>query len=277
MQSSFRVGSYGFAFLMLLGGALTTPCLAGSMAGSQDVTAKINEMTKREKVKPVSAVKVHLLDLKPLPSVQLVKLNKDARTKYDQALAALDKINYERAVEYMQQSVQAQPEDVYLRFQLVQLAQYMGDTRPVPDDKMAGKQPSAQDYYDIAIESLQAMSTSSMLNVREKQRAMDALETVTALRQSVGERETKRHLAGEEIAKSYAKETYAATDKRERERQQKKDAVEEYVKNVNNPNPSSSANSLSAKGNFSARNNTGATSQRSSSGGSRSSRGGGGY
>lgn len=214
--------------LLILGAVISAPCHAVGVAG----TPYLKMGQNKEKSAVVTTVKPRILELKPMPAARLARLKKESREKYDQAMKYIDRINYERAVESFQQAIQLQPDDAYLRFMLIQLTQYLGDTRTSADSIK---------YYDITIEQLQAMVASPTLNAREKARAQSALETVVTLRQSIGEREGKRHQAGLEIAKQYSKEMFQEMEKDERERAKKQEAVEEYVKTINT-NPASKLN-----------------------------------
>lgn len=220
--------------LALAGMALTATAFAAgqSLQGTPYIKLKKTEDGKQAMI---IQVKPRMLELKPLPAYRVERLNKDAREKYDLAMKAVDKINYQRGVDLFQQAVKAQPDDVYLRFSLVQLAQYMGDSHTGRDPNNTGQEGIK--FYDIAIENLQAMMVSTALNPREKARTQTALDTVVGLRQTIGEREEKRAQTGLEIVKQYSKESFKQMEKRERERKAKQEEVQDYVKTVN-MNPS---------------------------------------
>jgi len=140
----------------------------------------------------------HLLNLKPIPSQRLDRLTKDARREYELGMGALDKINYSLALDHFTKSVQAEPDNVYLRYVLVQLAQYLGDSR-------AGDQSNK--YYDLCTQNLKEVVDSPKLNAREKERAQTALDLIASLRQSVGERDEKRAQYGLAMAKRYVRDS----------------------------------------------------------------------
>lgn len=233
MQSFARPIKNVIAFA-LMGMALTATAFAAgqSLQGTPYIKLKKAEDGKQALV---IQVKPRMLELKALPAYRIERLNKDARDKYDQAMKAVDKINYEKAIDLFQQSIKAQPDDVYLRNSLVTLAQYMGDSHVGRDPNNTSMEGIK--YYDIAVENLTAMMASKSLNPREKQRAQAALDAIAGLRQSVSEREEKRQATGLEIVKQYSKESFKALDKRERDRKAKQEEVQDYVKTVN-MNPS---------------------------------------
>lgn len=160
-----------------------------------------------------STISAHLLDLKPIPPQRLDHLPPEARKQYDLGMKSVDKINYIKGLEYFTHGVELSPDDVYLRFMVVQLAQYLGDTRLGEDSDM---------YYDLALKHLKIIADSPRLNAREKERARSALETITSLRQSRTERDEKRQQIGMVIAKKYEKESYKPTGKEKKELNRKK-------------------------------------------------------
>jgi hypothetical protein len=148
-------------------------------------------------------VKPLLLELKPIPMQRLDKLSQAARDEYQAGMTEIDRINYKGALEHFMKAVEAEPDDVYLRNIVVQMGQYMGASR-------AGAESIR--YYDIAAQNLKEMVDSPKLNLREKERAQKALETIVSLRQTVGERDEKRQQAGMEIAREYAAQVYKDTE-----------------------------------------------------------------
>lgn len=153
------------------------------------------------------------LQFRPIVAQRVERMNKEARLLYEQGLASLDRINYERALENFQQAVEKEPDNPWLRYSLVQVARYLGDTRSGADSIR---------YYDMAAINLKAIAESPKLNVRERERANQVLESITALRQSVIERDEKRIQFGRDIAKQYANEIYKG--EQEDEEQKEKDA-----------------------------------------------------
>jgi hypothetical protein len=140
-----------------------------------------------------------ILHFKPLAAQKADRLPREAKKEYELALAALDKINYDLGFEHLTKAVELDPANVWLRDSLVSLALYLGDTRGAADSIK---------YYDLATINLREIASSPRLNRREQQRAKDALEMITGLRQSVSERDEKRKQYGLEIAKQYARIVY---------------------------------------------------------------------
>ena len=151
------------------------------------------------------------LQFRPIVAQRVERMNKEARLLYEQGLASLDRINYERALENFQQAVEKEPDNPWLRYSLVQVARYLGDTRSGADSIR---------YYDMAAINLKAIAESPKLNVRERERANQVLESITALRQSVIERDEKRIQFGRDIAKQYATEIYKS-DQADKEKEEK--------------------------------------------------------
>jgi len=165
-------------------------------------------------------VKVRRLDLEPLSPARVDQLNEAAREAYQQGMVALDRVNYPLALEFFQRAVREEPDNIYLRFQVVQVAHYLGDTRSV--DKHAIR------YYDIAEDNLRAMTESDALNEREKGRAAEAIEMVQQLRRSASERDEKRRTAGRELAEEIRKELYLDLKEKEKDlRQQREEMIGE--------------------------------------------------
>lgn len=140
-----------------------------------------------------------LLELKPMARQNVERLNKEARKNYELGMVAVDKINYEKGLDYFEKAVQQEPDNVSLRYMVIQMAQYLADTRFGTESIK---------YYDKVEDNLKAMIASPRLNAREKERAQGALETITALRQTVAERDEKRQKTGLEMGKAYAKQVY---------------------------------------------------------------------
>ena len=165
-----------------------------------------------------------LLELKPLPRQQIERLSKEARKQYSLGITAVDKINYEKGLTYFERSVESEPGNVYLRFLVVQLAQYLGDT---------GSGSDSIKYYEKAITNLQEMIRSPKLNAREKERAQNALDTMEGLRQTVSERDEKRQKYGVDMGKQYAKQVFKQ-DEKAKEKEQKQAKIEATVKKALN-------------------------------------------
>jgi tetratricopeptide (TPR) repeat protein len=149
------------------------------------------------------SAQARLLDLKPLPPRKVDRLKKDTRKSYEMGMLAIDRINYEQAKDHFTRAIEKEPENVHLRFILVQLAHYLGDTR---------KGAKSIEYYDLAAINLKNIFESSRLNTREKRKAMEGLEMIRSKRQSVPERDEKRRQHGLEIAKLYAKDIFAGKE-----------------------------------------------------------------
>lgn len=139
------------------------------------------------------------LEYTPLTAQRMDRLNKDSRHEYELALAALDKVNYELALDHFTKAVNAEQDNPWLRFSIVQIAIYLGDSRSGAESIK---------YYDMAAQNLKSISESPKLNARERQRAQQWEQNVSELRQSVLERDAKRVQYGREIAKQYAKEVF---------------------------------------------------------------------
>ncbi len=143
------------------------------------------------------------LDLEPLPPQRVDKLSEEARKSYEKGMAAIDRINYNLAKEHFTRAIEGDPDNVRLRFVLVQLAHYLGDTR---------KGTKSIEFYDLANANLKKIFESPHLNAREKRKAKAAIEMVRKKRQSVPERDEKRRQHGLEIAKLYAKEIFSGRE-----------------------------------------------------------------
>ncbi|MCL5270610.1 MAG: hypothetical protein M1457_08695 [bacterium] len=158
-------------------------------------------------------VRAEVLKYAPLAAPQVARLSKEAKHEYDLGLAAIDKINYKLAIDHLAKAIEIEPDNVHLRFMVVQISRYMGDTR-------AGTESIK--YYDIAAAQLKAIGESARLNGREKKRAEDSLQEVAALRASVTERDDNRQKVGREIAKKYVQEIFAKTEEEKTEEAQQK-------------------------------------------------------
>jgi hypothetical protein len=153
-----------------------------------------------------------MLKLDRLAPQVVAQMSADARAQYEQALAAMDRILYERALSSLQAALKLDSANEQLRFMLIQLAAYLGDTRWGSDAATAyhlsatgGKEPnlSSFEYYQAAIDALQVMSVSPRLNPREQNRARQAVERLTALQQTIAERDDKRREWGKAIDTLY--------------------------------------------------------------------------
>ena len=172
------------------------------------------------------AMRPHLLDLTPMPTQRYDRLTPNAKKHYDQGMVAVDRINYQAALESLIKAGEAEPNNDYLQLMVAQLARYLGDTQWGKD---------SIDYYDKAAKSLKKLADSPRLNPREKERAKGHLETVLSLRQAVGERDEKRQQYGMVIAKAYAKEAYKDKDEKytEKEKKEKKERIKQlYQKSL---------------------------------------------
>jgi hypothetical protein len=152
-----------------------------------------------------------MLKLRRLTPIQEVRLNKESRKLYDLGWAAIDKINYTKAFKFFGKAVEAEPKNVYLRYLVVQLARYLGDSH------FGAKSIK---YYDQASLNLKKMSQSSQLNKREQERAKKSLRKVNNLRATVTERDQKRYQWGLELAK-YNMRQLKKQDEAEQERADK--------------------------------------------------------
>jgi hypothetical protein len=149
------------------------------------------------------AVQAKIIEYTPLTPQQVSRLTKDAREAYDQALTALDKINYKLGLAQLTKAIEIEPDNVHLRFMVVQIARYMGA-------KSSGSESIK--YYDLAIQHLKAIADSSRLNSREKLRADESIEEVTNLRNTVTERDEARRKAGLGLAIKHVNLVYTKTE-----------------------------------------------------------------
>jgi hypothetical protein len=138
-----------------------------------------------------------VLKLTRLEPRQTARLSREGREQYEAALVAIDRILYEKALPLLEKTVDYDTENVHLHFMVVQLATYLGDTRWGSDSIR---------YYDTAVTHLRAMALSPRLNLREQQRAQQAIERLNALQRSVTERDETRRRWGREIAKLFREE-----------------------------------------------------------------------
>lgn len=140
-----------------------------------------------------------LFKLQPLSPQDASRLNDKAKVEYEQGLNWVSKIDYPLAFQHFNKAVEAQPENIYLRYVAVQVAVYLGDTR------MGNK---ATEYYDQALNHLKAIDASPALNQRERDRAQGLMDMVGKLKDSVGQRDLNRTKYGRELAKQYAEIIY---------------------------------------------------------------------
>ena len=145
------------------------------------------------------SVQVRRMDVEPLSPQKIDRLGDKTRLYYQKALGSMDRINYPLALGFLDRAVQSAPDDVYLRFNLVRLAHYLGDTRVGSD--------SIQ-YYDITEENLRELEKAPQLNEREKRRTREAIALVVELRRAVAERDEKRKKNGRELADELREEIY---------------------------------------------------------------------
>lgn len=138
-----------------------------------------------------------LFDPQLLDAARVERMPEDAKLSYEKALAAMDKILFERALEHLQTAIEQDPDNMHLRYVAVQTATYLGDTRSGAESIR---------YYTVAAHNLRVMADSPRLNLREQRRAGEALDYVVSLQQSVVERDQQRKAAGMEIAKQYMQE-----------------------------------------------------------------------
>lgn len=168
----------------------------------------------------VMAVQVHPREfqLQPMPPQQMERISPEARQQFEMGLNWIDRINLERALDNFVAASNLEPDNVYLRFSVVELARYLGDTRRGSDSIK---------YYDMAAINLKSIFESPRLNPRERNRANQGLRLLTELRQSVPERDAKRKERGQKLILEIAKEKYQGggqeTDDATSERRQRRD------------------------------------------------------
>ena len=178
-----------------------------------------------------SATQARQLKIKRLTPQKVERLGKETREHYDRAWDAVDRINYTRALEQFDLAVEAEPDNVYLRFLVVKLARYLGDTRFGTQSIM---------YYDKASLNLSKMINSPQLNKREREKARQSLTQINALRATVTERDAQRSRYGRVIILQHAKEIYPLTKEEK--------VVEEKKKEINKLRPTGSTVPTSESG-----------------------------
>ncbi len=135
----------------------------------------------------------------PLDEKVVAHLPKEAKAAYDKALDALDHIQYNAAMDQMQEATKAAPDSVELRFLTVKLARYQA--------QMSTGVEAAR-YLDVAIEQAKGVLAAKDVTAREKGRAENELSKLDIQRKTVEERDEARRTFGLQIAKQYAKEVY---------------------------------------------------------------------
>jgi hypothetical protein len=159
----------------------------------------------------------------------------------------IDKINYEYALDHFQKAVELAPDNVHLRYQLVELARYLGDKFIGYSEK--GSQSIR--YYDIAIENLKAIKESPKLSRREERRAQEAIDFLAQLRRSVSERDKWREAYGQAIARKYVKEVYGVGEEEEEEQEgatRSPEAIREMLKKIQEQRAQENARRFGAYG-----------------------------
>jgi hypothetical protein len=158
------------------------------------------------------SAQARILKLDNLTPQAVAQMSAEARVQYQQALVALDRVLYERALSCLQAALKLASADDQLRFMVIQLAAYMGDTRwgsnattSYHTNAAGSKEPNLNsfEYYQIAIDELQVMTVSPRLNPREQKRAGTAIDRLTALQQTIAERDGVRRQWGKEIDMLY--------------------------------------------------------------------------
>lgn len=150
--------------------------------------------------------------IRELSARRVERMAPKAKEAYAEALAALDKINYPVALERLETASDVEPENIRLRLMVVQLAYYMGKTRSGSKLIASDNSPTALDYYTQCLKHLKAIAASPELNKRERSRTNAAIERISELRATVGERDELRREDGRMIAERYAQERAADED-----------------------------------------------------------------
>ncbi|MCE5229928.1 hypothetical protein LLG95_10075 [bacterium] len=140
-----------------------------------------------------------LLKLQLLSPQDASRLNEQAKAEYEQGLNWVNKIDYPAAFKHFNAAIEAQPENIFLRYIAVQMGIYLGDTR---------KGKPAIEYYEATLTNLNAIDASANLNARERERVANYIDLVTKLKDAVGQRDMMRLKFGRDIAKQYAADMY---------------------------------------------------------------------
>lgn len=141
-----------------------------------------------------------LFQFKPLDAVVYQRLSPEARAAYDEALEAVDHIDYEIALERLEAAVAADPDRVELRFIAASLAQHRGETTTGVE--------SAR-LFESAMGHVRHILSIDTISQKDRQRAEYMERAVDTRRKTIEERDEKRRTYGMQIAKAYAKEVYS--------------------------------------------------------------------
>lgn len=157
-------------------------------------------------------VSINAMELKLLSEKREKQLTENAQKAYQLALESMDKVLYEKALTHFVEASDADSDNVYLRFIVIQLAKYLGDTRDGDD---------AIDFYDIAIDNMRLLAESPYLNAREKERAQKAVDEFVEFRDTVPERDKLRDVAGLAVIKRHVEQSHPNEEKQQEEQRSK--------------------------------------------------------
>lgn len=158
-----------------------------------------------------------IFKFQPLSDQDAARLNEKAKEQYELGVNWVSKIDYPLALQHFTKAVEAQPDNVYLRYVVVQVAVYIGDTRK-------GKQ--SIESYDLALTQLKAIDESPQLNAREKDRVEGLIDTIGKLKDAVGARDQNRIQFGRKLAAQYAELTYKKKEETAADQGPEREALE---------------------------------------------------
>lgn len=139
-----------------------------------------------------------LLGLSPRVQRQLPA---EALAHYNNAVEALDRINYDLALKDLIAAAQAAPNVPDLHFMIVKLATYRGESSLYLE---------ADEFYQIAIAHAEQILKLPKLTAQERSRAEYEREQLIKDREGLAQRYESRMSYGRKIAREYAKEIYPA-------------------------------------------------------------------
>ncbi len=174
-----------------------------------------------------------LFELRPLDPNTERRLPEPAREAYRRSLAAVDRINYDDAMDAMNDAVKAAPESYELRFLAIKLAKYKGQMTTGVE---------ATRYLEMAHEHAQAVLAMENLPSRQRQRAQFEADSTDKQRKTVEERDEARRKYGAQIVRAYAKEAYP-----QKSSSKEIKAFQDAIKSLTSGNASARATSAAAK------------------------------
>ncbi|MBM3335191.1 hypothetical protein FJY63_11070 [Candidatus Sumerlaeota bacterium] len=142
-----------------------------------------------------------LTDVVPLTARERLRLSRQAREAYDNALLALDHIDLVSAIQILDHAAQLDPESIELQFLTARFAYLRG--RVLYRDE-------ALKYYGIAEKALQRVAQRKELPILTKDRLKREMNVVANEKKNLEVRDARRMAVGEEFRKLYASERYGA-------------------------------------------------------------------